>query len=193
MQKKIILQLFLFLTIIVISIVFFKTYFFKEQNISIKESQTENQTFSGKTSNIMHDIKYEYVDREGNGYIITSELGQLNNDKPNFVLMENVSAIINLKNSAPITISSDKATYNSLNYDTNFVENVLVIFSEHTIASDNFDLFFNDSEAIISNNVVYKNLDTLMKADKIKFDLITKNSTIFMDNDLKKVKIININ
>ena len=32
-----------------------------------------------------------------------------------------------------------------------------------------------------------------MKADKIKFDLITKNSTIFMDNDLKKVKIININ
>jgi lipopolysaccharide export system protein LptA len=63
----------------------------------------------------------------------------------------------------------------------------------HAITSDNLDLSFDENLATISDNVIYKNLNTRMQADKIEIDLITKNSKIFMNDKLKKVKIININ
>ena len=43
----------------------------------------------------------------------------------------------------------------------------------------------------MENQVVYKNLDTKLIADRIVIDLITKNSKIFMENDNKKIKIFN--
>ena len=91
-----------------------------------------------------------------------------------------------------INITSDKASYNSLNYDTKFSDNVLATFSEHTIMSDNFDLFFKNNEVIISNNVTYKHFGSSMEADKIKIDLITKNSKIYMNEKKEKIKITNI-
>jgi|TARA_B110000114_G_scaffold174708_1_gene203527 hypothetical protein len=199
MQKKILLQLFIFLTIVLISIVFLKTYFFKKQIIFLDDSNSKNsnlpidKTYDEVSSNLMYDIKYENKDKEGNGYIISSAVGKLNIDKPNFIFMEKVTAVINLKNSTPINIISDKASYNSLNYDTRFSGNVLAIFSEHNIMSDNFDVFFKNNEAIISNNIIYEHLGKSMKADKIKIDLITKNSTISMYDDLEKIEIINKN
>ena len=43
-------------------------------------------------------------------------------------------------------------------------------------------------EVYIDNNLVYKNLDTKLKADKVELDLITKNSKIFMfDNSTVKI------
>tara|TARA_B100000795_G_scaffold42163_1_gene27603 strand:+ start:1548 stop:2147 length:600 start_codon:yes stop_codon:yes gene_type:complete len=199
MQKKILLQLFIFLTIVLISIVFLKTYFFKKQIIFLDDSNSKNsnlpidKTYDEVSSNLMYDIKYENKDKEGNGYTISSAVGKLNIDKPNFIFMEKVTAVINLKNSTPINIISDKASYNSLNYDTRFSGNVLAIFSEHNIMSDNFDVFFKNNEAIISNNIIYEHLGKSMKADKIKIDLITKNSTISMYDDLEKIEIINKN
>ena len=199
MQKKILLQLFIFLTIVLISIVFLKTYFFKKQIIFLDDSNSKNsnlpidKTYDEVSSNLMYDIKYENKDKEGNGYIISSAVGKLNIDKPNFIFMEKVTAVINLQNSTPINIISDKASYNSLNYDTRFSGNVLAIFSEHNIMSDNFDVFFKNNEAIISNNIIYEHLGKSMKADKIKIDLITKNSTISMYDDLEKIEIINKN
>jgi lipopolysaccharide export system protein LptA len=192
MKKKIFLQLFLLLTVLIISITFFKIYFFKTPIASVEINQTPKKKFDKKVSNLMTDIKYEYNDKDNNSYIISSKKGKLNTDEPNIVLMENVVAIIKLKNSETIIIYSDKAKYNSLNYDTNFSENILVKFVDHTINSDNLDLFFKNNIAIISRNVVYKNLGTIMRADKIKIDLVTKNSTIFMDSSLKKVKITNV-
>jgi hypothetical protein len=192
MKKKIFLQLFLFLSILIISAVFFKIYFFKDPISSVEINQATQKKIDEKVSNLMSDIKYEYNDRDGNSYLISSKKGKLITDEPNIVLMENVVAVINLKNSDSITIYSDKAKYNSTTYDTNFSENILATFVDHTINSDNFDLFFNDNMAIISNNIVYKNLGTSMTADKIKIDLVTKNSTILMNNNLKKVKIINV-
>ena len=54
------------------------------------------------------------------------------------------------------------------------------------------DLLFKDNLATISNNVVYKNLNTQLYADKIEMDLITKNSKIFMKNKSEKVKVVSI-
>ena len=79
------------------------------------------------------------------------------------------------------------------NYDTKFYGNVIVVYTEHTITSDNLNLYFEKNLADILNNVVYKNLNTTLEADKIEIDLLTKNSNIYMNNKFEKIKIINKN
>jgi len=195
MKKKIFFQIFLFLFITVILIIFFQTYFANEKGVSkiTKSQQLKIDDSTKNKSNLMYNLKYETNNQEGNNYIISSENGELNPESPDIIYMNNVTATINLKNSTPIIIYADSANYNVFNYDTNFYQNVVILYNEHSISSNKLDLIFKKNLATISDNVVYKNLDTLMQADKIEIDLITKNSTIFMNNDLKKVKIKNIN
>jgi lipopolysaccharide export system protein LptA len=107
--------------------------------------------------------------------------------------MENVEATIRSLNSDPIIIYSDNALYNKFNYDTNFYKNVMVSYGIHKITSDNLDLIFKKNLVTITNNVIYKNLNTKLEADKIEVDLITKNSKVFMNDKSKKVNIIKLN
>jgi|TARA_B110001450_G_C17589490_1_gene468365 hypothetical protein len=198
MNKKIFIQLFLLLIIFVISLIFFKTYFLNEEKNSILNKKITNlnvnqKSIVDKKSNLLHNIKYVSKDKFGNGYVITSDLGELNDDRPELILMTNVTATINLNNSTPIIISSNKAIYNNINYDTNFYEGVLVTYEDHNINSDNLNLEFEKSLATISDNIIYKNLNTKLQADKVEIDLITKSSRIFMNNKLDKVNIIGMN
>ena len=195
MQKKTILQLFLLIVVLIISIIFFKTYFGNKSNDNslININENKKKTSDQKKSNVIHNLKYVSSDKNGNNYIITSKNGELNEDKPEIILMTNVVATINMKNSKPITISSDTAIFNNVNYDTNFSKNVFVTYEEHIITSDNLDLIFEKNLATISKNIIYKNLNTVLEADKVEIDLITKNSKIFMNDKSKKVKIFNIN
>ena len=194
MQKKTFLQLFLLFGILIISIIFFKTYFVKKKinNSSINVIKEED-TLTEKNSNIIHNIEYTSNRKNEIYYVITSELGELSEDQPEIILMKNVLATINLKDTNQINISSDIATFNNINYDTNFYNNVLVTYSGHTITSNNLDLFFEKNLATITQNIIYKNLNTTLEADKVEIDLITKNSKIFMDNQSKKVKVFSIN
>ena len=104
------------------------------------------------------------------------------------MMLTNVTGTIFLKNSETIEISSKKARYDSVGYNTNFSENVLITFNDHQINSDNFDLFFDKKLSTIYNNIIYKNLNTMLHADKIDIDLITKNSKIYMFDKSKKIK-----
>jgi lipopolysaccharide export system protein LptA len=198
MSKKIFIQLFLLLIILAISVIFFKAYFLDKKKIAPLDKNITNLTSKDKSiddtkSNILHNIKYISKDKFGNGYVITSEVGVLSDDQSELILMTNVTATINLNNASPIKIFADKAIYNSINYDTNFYESVLVTYNEHTINSDNLNLDFEKSLATISNNIIYKNLNTELQADKVEIDLITKNSRIFMNNKLDKINIVKIN
>ena len=107
--------------------------------------------------------------------------------------MKGVDAFIILNDDTKINISSSKAVYNILNYDTNFKEDVLIINTEHNLRCDNVDLLFKDHKIEIYNNIVYNNLNTEFLADKIEIDLITKNSKIYMHNKDKKIKVIHNN
>tara|TARA_B110000238_G_scaffold191854_1_gene226495 strand:+ start:411 stop:989 length:579 start_codon:yes stop_codon:yes gene_type:complete len=192
MQKKILLQIFLLVIILTISAMFYKTYFV---NINIEKNITEKRenNLKKKDSSIIYNIKYTSQSTNGNGYTITSETGELNDTQPELILMKKVKAIIKFKNSSSMQIEAENAFYNSDNYDTSFYTNVIVNFDEHIIESNNLDLSLEKSLVSISNNVIYKNLNTRLQADKVDIDLITKNSKIFMDDNSKKVKIININ
>ena len=193
MQKKIFLQLFLLMCAIVISIFFFRTYFLNNDTRTI-EIEKNNFDFENRSdSNLISTIKYVSKDKNGNIYQINSEYAEIKDDQLELVFMKNVAGVIRLNNSTPINISSERAIYNKITYDTNFYTNVLLTNDDHIITSDILDLFFGNNLATLTNNITYKNLNTTLQADKIEIDLITKNSKIFMKNKNKKVKIININ
>ena len=191
MQKKIIIQVFLFLLIIIISVIFFKFYF-KPINLT-KEYDSKINNSDSNQNNLMSNIKYFAADKIGNEYIVQSKLAEFDPNQPNLIIMEEVTGVIQFTNSSPILISSDKAIYNKLNHDTKFFENVLATYDDHKISSQNLELFFDKNLASISKKIIYKNLNTELRADRIEIDLVTKNSKILMDKKTKKVKVITLN
>ena len=192
MLKKRFLQLFLLIIIIVITILFYKIYFMKENMPTISKKIDKNSSFDVKNSNLIYNIEYISEFKDGSFYVITSEVGELIFDQPGLIKMKKVIATINLNNSSPIKISSDGAIYDNINHNTKFYENVIMNYNEHNTNSDNLDLLLDKNLVTLFNNVIYKNLDAELKADKMEIDLITKNSKIFMKNKSKKIKIVSI-
>jgi lipopolysaccharide assembly outer membrane protein LptD (OstA) len=193
MQKKTFVQLILILTIVIIFIAFYKKYFYVQKTLNnipnnfIKKESTANKT----KSNLIHNIKYTSGDKGDDYYVIESEFGELNPNKPEIILMKGVQAKINFRDSSSIIISADNAIYNNISHNTNFYSNVLIAYTDHIIEAYKFDLNFEKNLGTISNNIIYKNLNTKLEADKIEIDLITKNSKIYMNEKEKKIKITN--
>ena len=103
--------------------------------------------------------------------------------------MKNVVATINTQRNSPIIIKADNATYNNINYNTNFYTNVFTKLEQHNLSSDILNLIFEKNLLEILDNVVYKNLDTQLMADKIEINIITKDVKIYMKSPLDVVKI----
>ena len=199
MLKKTILQVFLLIFILIICFIFFKTYFKKEndkeddkknsiEQIELKENE-KNET----KPNLIYNIKYESNNSNGNNYIILSKVSELPGKNSDTLLMKGVEATVNVKNSSPIKIFSDNAVFNKTTYDTVFSENVLITYDDHLITSHKLDLFFLKNLAIISNDIIYKNLNTKLQADIIEINLLSKKSKIFMLDSTKKIKILTLN
>tara|TARA_B100000767_G_scaffold240377_1_gene236117 strand:- start:1171 stop:1575 length:405 start_codon:yes stop_codon:yes gene_type:complete len=131
--------------------------------------------------------------KDGSGYNIESKEGELNVENPNLINMKYVTAFINMPDSSIIKITSDYAIYDSINFNTQFYDNIFITYGEHEITSDNLDFLPDKNLATIYNNVIFNNMNTNMWADKIELDLITKDSKIFMNDKLKKVKIVSVN
>jgi hypothetical protein len=189
-MKKIIIQLFLIIVILVISITFQKKYFNKD-NKKIAKTSLGNEIENYEESNFIKNFSYVVEDIEENKYTIESKNANYLEDKLELIIMEDVQANINFIKSENVTIYAKSAVYNSINHDTKFFNGVSIHYSDHNIESDNLNLSFNKKIASISDNIIYKNLDNTLQADKIEIDLNTKNSKIFMYDKSKNIKIIN--
>jgi lipopolysaccharide export system protein LptA len=193
MKKKTLLQLLILIVIIVILIFFYKnSNQNKKANVSIKLSN-QSEIINSDNSNLISNLKYVVEGEDGISYTITSEIGELSVEQPNLILMRKVLAVIKNDYGKPLKITADNAIYNNINHDTQFYDNVLMTYQEQVINSDNFDLVFIKNLATIKNNVVYKDLNTKLFADKVEINILTKNSKIFMYDKQKKIKIISIN
>lgn len=193
MKKKTLLQLLILIVIIAILIFFYKnSNQNKKANISIKLNN-QSEIINSDNSNLIYNLKYVVEGDDGISYTITSEIGELSVEQPNLILMRRVLAVIRSDYGKPLKITADNAIYNNINHDTQFYDNVLMTYQEQVINSDNFDLVFIKNLATIKNNVVYKDLNTKLFADKVEINILTKNSKIFMYDKQKKIKIISIN
>lgn len=193
MKKKTLLQLLILIVIIAILIFFYKnSNQNKKANTSIKLNY-QSEIINSDNSNLISNLKYVVEGEDGISYTITSEIGELSVEQPNLILMRRVLAVIRNDYGKPLKITADNAIYNNINHDTQFYDNVLMTYQEQVINSDNFDLVFIKNLATIKNNVVYKDLNTKLFADKVEINILTKNSKIFMYDKQKKIKIISIN
>ncbi len=190
MTKKTYIQLFLIFFFLIISLFLFFKYFKKtsfESNTNTNVSQTIN---TGES--LIEDLKYLSTDKEGNEYKIEAKKGNIDKDNPDIIYLENVVAIISLKNSEYISIKSNFAKYNSKSFDTLFNDTVSVDYGEHALKSEFLDLSFEKSLVSIYDNVRYLGGISSLKADKAEIDILNKKTKIFMENSDKKVQINSI-
>ena len=190
MLKKILIQIFLITIISVISILFYFKYINKsDQTNNPQDINGEIIGIENTKGNVINNISYESQDFEGRKYTIKSQKGIVSNDNPNIIEMEKVNAKITLIDQTSITIMSDYAVYDNISFNTKFSKNIEVKHLEHIIKSDNLVLSFEGNQLEAFNNLTYENLDLIMFADKIIFDLVSKNTKIFnFDNSNVKVQ-----
>ena len=194
MVNKTYIQITLFILIILSLFIFYKTYFKKNENLStqvesLEKKAIENDDNENLDSNLIYNLSYKSSDIENNQYFINSESGIMSENGSEF-LMNKESAKIILNDTSEILISSNKAVYNNINYNTKFYGNVIAKYGEHTIFSQNINLDFEIRKAIIYKDVLFENLNTKIKTDKIEFDLVTKNIQMTMDNKKNKINLV---
>ena len=191
MNNKTIFQVFLILLFLFLSIFFYINYFYKKDTELVSnqdEIRSTNFSESSDTTTIK-EILYESYDNEGNKFIIKSKSGTFDEKRKDEINMIDVEAKIDLANGTFIRLVSDTAKYNSSNSNTKFIKNVRLGYLEHKINSNNINVIFTESKIEAYNNLIYRNSDIKLSADKVELDLITKNTKIFMF-DNSKVKII---
>ena len=195
MNVKTIIQLLIFLLIIIFVYFFIKNTFLKEQQNIVdldqnkKDEVVEEVKAEKDEINIIENLNYISIDAEGNEYILNAKYGKESLEDSNIIVLENVVGVIKLSGKSNIEIKSDFAKYNSINFDTNFYENVLGFFEESKVSSDNLDLFFKDNRAIMYNNIKYLDNDTVANADEISFNLSNGDVNIKMFDKNKKIQI----
>ena len=190
MTRKIFFQLILLLILAIItSLLFFK--YFKKTNVEVDLRGNIEQSIHTSES-LIEDLKYLSTDKEGNEYKIEAKKGNIDKDNPDIIYLENVIAIISLKNSEHISIKSNFAKYNSKSFDTLFNDAVIVDYEDHLLSGNFLDLSFEDNLVSIYDNVQYLSGISSLSADRAEIDILNKKTKIFMESPGKKVLINNI-
>ena len=139
-------------------------------------------------SNIISDLNYKNIDHKGNIFNINSKITKIFEDKEDLNFMEVVVARIFLLDGRVIEIFADKAIYNTINYNTEFVGNVLVVEDENKITSNNLDFIFAKNLITIYNNVKYQGYNKFLAADKVDMNLLNHKVNVYMYDKMSKVK-----
>ena len=189
MNKKILIQIFLFFIISFSLWVYY--YFYKNTKLNDKVSKKNNTEIliTDDSANVIKDIFYTSTDAFGNEFEIRAKTGKIKLNDPDLVYMNDVTAAVHMIDSSPINISSKSAEYNKKNHETKFKDKISLTHLDHNIQTENLHLSFEKNIATAFNKVIYSNNNTKLYADMLEIDLITKNSKIFMNEDYKKVNI----
>ena len=178
------------LVIIIISLWFYLKYFTKNfedlKDIPAIEKIDKNQN---NDSTYINDINYTSMDVRGNKYQITAKLAEIKIENSDVMFLTDVIAFIFIKDKDTVEIISDFGIYNTINYDTIFSENVIVVYPGHKITGEYLDFSFLTNLGIFTKNVIYTGEKTNLFADKIEMNLTTKDTKIFMNNIGEKVLI----
>jgi len=200
------IQLALIVLIIIIGYLFYEKYFSNHQDTkkittikskinnnsaqNLEDKPTTNFIKKEKSNNLIKNLKYEVM-LDGSGkYMIEAGLSELNYiDDIETVFMSNVNAEIIDTNNNKIIIVSDDAVFNTVTYNTTFKNNISINYLQNLITSEKIDFNFKKNIIIISENIIYKNLNTFIKTDNIKINLITKKIKMYMNDPEDKIEL----
>ena len=181
---KIILTIFL---LILSFFLFSKIFVDPKKNVEIKKIESLEKKIV--QSNTIKDVKYNAIDLSGNEYSLYAREGEIDILDKDIILLKNIMATIKLSDLSIIKIRSDYGKYNIINHDTIFNKNVYASYKENKITGEYLDFSLQRNLMLISENVIFSNLNNKMKADVIKMNLKTKDTKIFMYNNNELVKI----
>ena len=184
MKKKIVVIILLFL--IIISLIYLFNSYQKDSSIEKTGDKTEENNYS---SNIIKNVSYISKDAKGNEYTINASEGEIDITNSDLIYLKNVRSFIDLIDSDNVIITSDFGKYNINNYDTIFTKNVIINYQDNKITGNYLDFSLNRNTMIVSKEVIYSNLENILKADVIEVNIETKDIKIFMHESEKKVNL----
>lgn len=201
MEKKILIQIVLYLLLFSLIILIFNTYK-QYTNKKSLDKLTSIKNIEEKNQNIIKDIKYLSSNSNGDQYELTANIGEINFENPDLIFMTNVKGVVKLINDEKIIIIANFANFNKKTFETKFFDSVKITRFDEIITSDELYIVLEASKEELkknpqkeqnlirlSKNVIYNKPGYLLKTDIVEIDLITKNSKIFMNENDKKVKV----
>lgn len=183
-KRKIIIFFGVFFLFLIL--IFYNKFFNKRELVQTNSIEDEINSYS---SNVIKDVKYISKDSKGNKYTIKALTGEIDYSNTSIIFLKNVTSVIELTDKNNIKIVSDFGKYNTDNFDTIFSKNVIVDYLENRITGEYMDFSINRGTMIISNNVIYTNVDNILNADVVEMNIKTKDTKISMYDENKKVNI----
>ena len=176
---------------IIVYQIFFKPKSYIDASIKIEKeseltSKDKENDLINKNFNVIENLEYRSFDSLGNEYIIKAKKAESILDNIDILNLTEVNGLILLTNKPSIKIFSKYATHNKKNFNTKFYNQVQVTHENIKILSENLDLLYNKNLVNLYN--IYDN--SILKADKVVFDMLTKDISINMYNQYKKVDLL---
>ena len=188
-KKKIGKVFFFILIFIAISIIVFLKFFKVNEVEKIVQLDPQEQKDINYSSNIINDVNFTTKNADGNEYTVTALKGEIDYSNPNILYLTDVVALIKLKNSETISITSGFGNYNTENFDTIFSKKVMVNYLDNQITGEYLDFSLTRNSILISKKVVYKSPNNILTADVVEVNIKTKDTKVYMYESKKKVNI----
>ena len=198
MNIKKLVQYILIITLLLLSLIFYKKYFQEDNKISMdkKETKINNEkikntenTKEKKDANIIQNLRYVSEDLLGNTYILSATSAEIIKDDQDNVNLFDVEGEIIQDDGEKIVIISKTAKYNRQNNNTLFKDNVLVLYGNQIIKANIVKIDFTKNSIRILENVHYTNENLEMFADIVEIDLLKNKLKISMKDQNNKVQI----
>ena len=210
MEKKTLIQISLIVLLIFFSYFVFNKYFIEssQNNKSTIDNSSKfiNKDYAEKKQDLIKNIKYTSNNAKGDIYELIADYGESSLEEPNLMFLTNVKGKIIFKNKKKpnIILTSKFANFNTVTFETTFIDDVRIIRNDEVITGNELYLVLDHEEKNLDNtistpkdknlirmskNIFFKKPGYTLKADILEIDLITKNTKIYMYDNLKKVTV----
>ena len=148
----------------------------EENKDKLKKNKEINN--SQYVQNLTKEIEYITSTKNGDIIKIFAKSGKTNLKNNNILDLEDVNGTISSDGKSNVYISSKFAEYNYSDQNSKFYDDVEIKYIDRIIICDNFDLKINDNIAVAYNNVMIRDNKSLMKAEKVTMNILTKDVNI---------------
>ena len=158
------------------------------ENSSEKNDLKLNESSTNEIKNLTKKIEYISTNKNGDTFKILAKYGKTNLKNSNILDLEDVKGTVILSEGSIINISSDYAKYNYNNQQSEFINNIQLNYDDKLITCDNLSIKITKNIAIAYNNVVIKDKKSMIKADNVQINLITKDINLNSENIIQLIK-----
>ena len=150
----------------------------KNKNKADREKNINKDDELDEIKNLTKEIEYVTSNNNGDIFKISAKYGKTNLKDTRVLDLEQVVGLITSSQRSEIYLTSDYAKYNYTNQNSKFFDNVEIKYDEKIIYCDNLELEMSKNIAVAYGNVLIKDKKSLMKAQKITMDIVTKDISI---------------